>query len=202
MLNARNGHIELNGFDCDYISFGRGEDPLIMLPGVGDGFKTAKGIAVPFAMMYRCFAENFKVYAFSRRNDLPEDYAPKKVIAMLNPLKNEIICVRGNCDTEVDQMVLDFNVLCEQAHIYVNDRHLVLAHGHKLDEKNIPALRDGDYLVCGHTHIPAWEKRGTYTYVNPGSVSIPKENSEHGYIILSDKFYWKNLDGEVYKTEE
>ena len=136
------------------------------------------------------------------RNDLPEDYAPKKVIAMLNPLKNEIICVRGNCDTEVDQMVLDFNVLCEQAHIYVNDRHLVLAHGHKLDEKNIPALRDGDYLVCGHTHIPAWEKRGTYTYVNPGSVSIPKENSEHGYIILSDKFYWKNLDGEVYKTEE
>ena len=60
------------------------------------------------------------------RNDLPEDYAPKKVIAMLNPLKNEIICVRGNCDTEVDQMVLDFNVLCEQAHIYVNDRHLVL----------------------------------------------------------------------------
>ena len=134
------------------------------------------------------------------RNDLPEDYAPKKVIAMLNPLKNEIICVRGNCDTEVDQMVLDFNVLCEQAHIYVNDRHLVLAH--KLDEKNIPALRDGDYLVCGHTHIPAWEKRGKYTYVNPGSVSIPKENSEHGYIILSDKFYWKNLDGEVYKTEE
>lgn len=57
-------------------------------------------------------------------------------------------------------------------------------------------------MVCGHTHIPAWEKRGTYTYVNPGSVSIPKENSEHGYIILSDKFYWKNLDGEVYKTEE
>ena len=141
-------------------------------------------------------------YKNEKANDLPEDYAPKKVIAMLNPLKNEIICVRGNCDTEVDQMVLDFNVLCEQAHIYVNDRHLVLAHGHKLDEKNIPALRDGDYLVCGHTHIPAWEKRGTYTYVNPGSVSIPKENSEHGYIILSDKFYWKNLDGEVYKTEE
>ena len=73
------------------------------------------------------------------RNDLPEEYAPKKVIAMLNPLKNEIVCVRGNCDTEVDQMVLDFNVLCEQAHIYVNDRHLVLVHGHKLDGQNIPA---------------------------------------------------------------
>ena len=135
------------------------------------------------------------------RNDLPEEYAPKKVIAMLNPLKNEIVCVRGNCDTEVDQMVLDFNVLCEQAHIYVNDRHLVLVHGHKLDGKNIPALRDGDYLVCGHTHVPAWEKKDGYTYVNPGSVSIPKENSEHGYIILSVRFYWKNLVGEGYRTE-
>ena len=83
------------------------------------------------------------------RNDLPKDYNPKAVINLLNPIKEKILCVRGNCDSEVDQMVLDFNVLCEQAHIYVNDRHLVLAHGHKLDEKNIPALRDGDYLVCG-----------------------------------------------------
>ena len=71
-LNARNEHIKLNSFDCDYISFGRGTDPLIMLPGVGDGFRTAKGVAVPFALMYRCFAKDFKVYAFSRRNNMPE----------------------------------------------------------------------------------------------------------------------------------
>lgn len=75
------------------------------------------------------------------RNDLPKEYAPKEVIAMLNPLRNEILCVRGNCDTEVDQMVLDFNVLCEQAFVDVNGKTLVLAHGHKLDEKNIPALK-------------------------------------------------------------
>ena len=111
------------------------------------------------------------------RNDLPKEYAPKEVIAMLNPLRNEIICVRGNCDTEVDQMVLDFNVLAEQAYLNFNDRSIVLAHGHKLDE-------------C--------EKRDNYIYMNPGSVSIPKENSEHSYMILEDKFYWKNLDGEVY----
>lgn len=86
ILNARNGHIELNGFDCDYISFGRGEDPLIMLPGVGDGFKTANGIAVPFAMMYRCFAENFKVYAFSRRNDLPEGFTTADMADDLNDI--------------------------------------------------------------------------------------------------------------------
>ena len=74
LLNARNENIEFNGTDCDYISFGSGSDVLIMLPGVGDGFKTAKGIAVPFALMYRCFAENFKVYVFSRRNDMPDGF--------------------------------------------------------------------------------------------------------------------------------
>ena len=132
------------------------------------------------------------------RNDLPKEYAPKEVIAMLNPLRNEIMCVRGNCDTQVDQMVLDFNVLCEQACMYVNDKNLVFVHGHMLDEKNMPALRDGDYLICGHTHIPKCEKRGDYIYMNPGSVSIPKENSCNSYMIFSDKFYWKNLDGEVY----
>lgn len=135
------------------------------------------------------------------RNDLPREYAPKEVIAMLNPLRNEILCVRGNCDTEVDQMVLDFNVLCEQACVYVNDKTLVLAHGHKLDEKNIPALKDGDYLVCGHTHIPKCEKREQYTYINPGSVSIPKEESTNSYIILEDMFYWKDIEGNIYMTE-
>lgn len=135
------------------------------------------------------------------RNDLPKEYAPKEVIAMLNPLRDELICVRGNCDTEVDQMVLDFNVLCEQACIYVNDRTLVLAHGHKLDEKNMPALKTGDYLVCGHTHIPKFEKRENYTYINPGSVSIPKEGSANSYIILEDTFCWKDLEGNVYMTE-
>ena len=73
-LNARNEHIKLDNFDCDYISFGKGRDPLIMLPGVGDGFKTARGVAVPFALMYRCFAKKFKVYVFSRRNNMPEGF--------------------------------------------------------------------------------------------------------------------------------
>ena len=74
ILNAKNENIKLNGYDCDYISFGKGSEVLIMLPGVGDGFKTAKGVAVPFAMMYRCFAESFRVYVFSRRNGMPEGF--------------------------------------------------------------------------------------------------------------------------------
>lgn len=135
------------------------------------------------------------------RNDLPKEYAPKEVIAMLNPLKDEIMCVRGNCDTEVDQMVLDFNILCEQACMYVNDKTLAFAHGHKLNEKNKPPLKQGDYLICGHTHIPKLEKQDGYIYINPGSVSIPKENSRHSYIILEEQFVWKDLEGNVYMTE-
>ena len=74
MLNAKNENITINGHDFDYISFGSGRDVLIMLPGVGDGFKTAKGMAVPFAFMYRMFAVSFRVYVFSRRNDLPDGF--------------------------------------------------------------------------------------------------------------------------------
>ena len=133
------------------------------------------------------------------RNDLPKEYAPKEVIAMLNPLRNEIICVRGNCDTEVDQMVLDFNVLAEQAYVSFNERDIVLAHGHKLDEKNIPALKDNDILLCGHTHVPKCVEHGEYVYMNPGSVSIPKEGSVHGYMILEQRvFYWKDFSQKEY----
>ena len=77
LLNAKNQNIRFNGDDCDYISFGSGNDVLIMLPGVGDGFKTAKGVAVPFSLMYRCFAREFKVYVFSRRNSMPEGFTTK-----------------------------------------------------------------------------------------------------------------------------
>ena len=74
ILDACNESININGSDCDYIRFGKGKNAIIMLPGVGDGFKTAKGMALPFALMYRCFAENFRVYVFSRRNDMPEGF--------------------------------------------------------------------------------------------------------------------------------
>ena len=132
------------------------------------------------------------------RNDLPKDYAPKEVLAMLNEVKKEILCVRGNCDTEVDQMVLDFPIMQEQGILYVNDRTIYMTHGHKLDDKNTPMLKDGDILLCGHTHVPKCESREGYIYMNPGSVSIPKENSAHSYMVLDDKFYWKDFDGTIF----
>ena len=137
------------------------------------------------------------------RNDLPCEYAPKEVIGMLNPMADELLCVRGNCDTEVDQMVLDFPVLAEYAFFYVNGRTVFATHGHNFNPANPPKIKKGDILLNGHTHVPAFEETEKFIYVNPGSVSIPKENSEHGYIILEDNtLTWKNLDGKIWMEKE
>ena len=128
------------------------------------------------------------------RNDLPKDYNPKEVIAMLNPLKQSLLCVRGNCDTEVDQMVLEFPILSDYCLLEVNGKTIFATHGHIYNPDHLPPLRDGDILLNGHTHIPANQDMGTYTYVNPGSVSIPKNGSGHGYMILENDFVWKELD--------
>ncbi len=134
------------------------------------------------------------------RNDLPNEYAPKEVIAMLNPIKDKILCVRGNCDTEVDQMVLDFPVLADYAVIAVDNTVIYATHGHKYNEENRPPVANGDILFCGHTHIPVINRHETYTYMNTGSVSIPKENSPHSYVVFENgNFYWKDLEtGEIY----
>ena len=130
------------------------------------------------------------------RNDLPREYNPKAVIEMLNSIKNDIICVRGNCDTEVDQMVLDFPLLADYAVITYNKTQIYATHGHIFNQDNLPPLKHGDILLHGHTHIPACNLHENYTYINPGSVSIPKDNSHHGYIIFQNGvFYWKDLDG-------
>lgn len=136
------------------------------------------------------------------RNDLPRDYAPKKVIAMLNELKDKILCVRGNCEAEVDQMVLDFPVLAEYCIIYDGGRMIFATHGHVFNKASLPALQKGDILLHGHTHVPVCEElENGAVYINPGSVSIPKEESQHSYIILENsRFVWKNLDGEEYKS--
>lgn len=133
------------------------------------------------------------------RNDLPEEYAPKEVLAMLNERKEEILCVRGNCDTEVDQMVLQFPILADYAFLYERGRMIFLTHGHIFHEQNLPMLKKGDILLHGHTHVPVCREHETYVYMNPGSVSIPKEGSVHGYLIYEDdSFIWKDLDGKSY----
>jgi len=132
------------------------------------------------------------------RNDLPDGYAPKEVIAMLNPLKESILCVRGNCDTEVDQMVLDFPILADYALLAEGSRLIFATHGHTHNLSHLPPLHAGDILLHGHTHVPACTGQDGVTYLNPGSVSIPKENSWHGYMTLENGvFRWKDCDGDV-----
>ena len=135
------------------------------------------------------------------RNNLPGGYEPKEVITLLNERKSSILCVRGNCDTEVDQMVLDFPILADYAIIDLGQKMIFATHGHNFNENNVPPLRNGDILLHGHTHVPKCVEHGTYVYMNPGSVSIPKENSHHGYMTLENGvFEWKDLDGNVINT--
>lgn len=135
------------------------------------------------------------------RNDLPKDYAPKRVIEMLNGIKDKIMCVRGNCDTEVDQMVLKFPVLADYGILNVGSRMIYATHGHKYGPDNLPPLENGDILLFGHIHVPKCYEENGILILNPGSVSIPKENSEHSYMTLEgNKLLWKNLDGVEYNS--
>lgn len=130
------------------------------------------------------------------RNDLPREYAPKEVIPLLNGKKEKLLCVRGNCDAEVDQMVLEFPVLADYAVLPVERRLIYATHGHIYHVKNLPPLAPGDVLLHGHTHVPAWTEFGQGNlYLNPGSVSIPKENSPHSYMTLEENtMQWKELE--------
>ena len=119
------------------------------------------------------------------RNDLPRDYAPKKVIPLLNSLAPKLLCVRGNCDAEVDQMVLNFPVLADYAVLPMGQRLVYVTHGHVFNLNHLPPLAPGDILLHGHTHVPAWTNFGQGNlYLNPGSVSIPKENTAHSYMTM------------------
>ena len=134
------------------------------------------------------------------RNALPEGYDPPRVIALLNERKDRLLCVRGNCEAEVDQMVLRFPVLTDYALLPLENRLIFITHGHLYNEEHLPPLQKGDILLHGHTHVPACREHEDFVYLNPGSVSIPKENSPHSYMTLENGlFTWKTLEGEAYR---
>lgn len=134
------------------------------------------------------------------RNDLPKEYAPKEVIALLNPMKNEICAVRGNCEAEVDQMVLDFPVMADYCILIEGCLTIYATHGHIYHENHLPPLKNGDVLIHGHTHVLKAERKEHYTLLNPGSVSIPKEGNPPTYGILEDgSFRIKDFEGNIVK---
>lgn len=133
------------------------------------------------------------------RNDLPAEYAPKEVIALLNAHKDKIFCVRGNCDTEVDQMVLEFPIMASYALISLGERTVFATHGHHFNAGALPPLKEGDVLLHGHTHVPTFDPVEGIYVLNPGSTTIPKAGSAKSYMTLEDTtFIWKTLDGEEY----
>lgn len=137
------------------------------------------------------------------RNALPEGYDPGAVAGLLNPRRNQLLCVRGNCDAEVDQMVLDFPIQSDLCILEVGTHLLYATHGHVFNMDAPPPICPGDILLHGHTHVPTWEEFGVDNLcLNPGSVSIPKGGSRHSYMTLEGAtFQWKDLEtGEPYHT--
>lgn len=130
------------------------------------------------------------------RNDLPREYAPKEVIALLNEHKNKIYAVRGNCEAEVDQMVLEFPVMADYCILSVDGRTFYATHGHIYNQDNLPPLQEGDILIHGHTHVLKAQQMDGYILLNPGSVSIPKEGNPATYAILENSIFTiKDFDG-------
>lgn len=135
------------------------------------------------------------------RNPLPKGYEPQKVLAKLNALSQSLVAIRGNCEAEVDQMVLDFEVLNEQSHILLEDRDFFLCHGHHLYEEHLPKLKDGTVICHGHTHIPRIERIGNCIVFNPGSISLPKMETPpcYGVYEAGELSVISLLDGGIYK---
>ncbi len=134
------------------------------------------------------------------RNDLPKDYAPKKVAALLNEYADRILTVRGNCEAEADQLLLDFPALGDYACFWMDGVTIYAAHGHHAGENNPPPIGSNEILLCGHTHVPKCAEHEGFVYMNPGSVSIPKEGSAHSFMTYENGvFKWFDLEtGHVY----
>ena len=133
------------------------------------------------------------------RNEVTEGYQPKAVAGMLNGIREKLLCVRGNCEAEVDQMMLDFPVMAEYVLLDTGKKMIFATHGHIGNEDHLPPLLPGDVLLHGHTHIPLHTERNGILCVNPGSVTISKNGSPLGYMTFEDGlFLWKTLEGEEY----
>ena len=129
------------------------------------------------------------------RNDLPRDYAPKEVIPMLSARKEMILAVRGNCEAEVDQMVLPFPCMSDFSQLYANGKLLHLTHGHHQSPENLPPLPEGSIFLSGHTHVKRDEMINSIRCLNPGSVSIPKDGTNSCLIFEDGEFSFRILEG-------
>ena len=138
------------------------------------------------------------------RNNLPGEYDPKIVAELLNGVADKILAVRGNCDAEVDQMMLDFPCMADYAHLFIEGTPVFATHGHRFNNDHLPPIVNKDtILLHGHTHVPVDERHDTHRTMNPGSTTLPKKQSPRSYMLIDGhNIYWKHLeDGEVYMQD-
>ena len=128
------------------------------------------------------------------RNDLPQGYRPKEVITMLSGLKDRILAVRGNCEAEVDQMVLPFPCLADYAELLADGKTFYLTHGHHQNPENLPPLPKGSLFLYGHTHVKLDRELDGIRCLNPGSVSIPKDGSHSFLLYENGNFSFRILE--------
>ena len=134
------------------------------------------------------------------RNPLPKDYSPKEVAELINKYKNNIIAVRGNCDSEVDQMLIEFPIMADFSQILIDNQRFFLTHGHIYNSDNLPNISKGDILCHGHTHIPLAENHNDIIIFNPGSITFPKENNKKSYgIYFENTLKVISFEGDVIK---
>ena len=129
------------------------------------------------------------------RNPLPDGYAPAEVAALLNAYAARIVAVRGNCDAEVDQMMLDFPCMADYALVADGERRLFCTHGHVFAPDTPPALAPGTIFLSGHTHVKVDEQRDGLRFVNPGSVSLPKDGSRSFAVYRDGEIEFRELAG-------
>ena len=128
------------------------------------------------------------------RNDLPREYAPKQVIPMLSKYADRILAVRGNCEAEVDQMVLPFPCMADYSLLSCDGLELYLTHGHLWNPDKLPPLPKGTVFLSGHTHVKIDEDRNGIRCINPGSVSIPKDGTHSCIVYDNGRFFTKILE--------
>jgi uncharacterized protein len=167
------------------------------------------GSATAFAKCLEAFAEERADWLVlcgdylnhGPRNAIPEGYDPPRLASMLNAHKARIIAVRGNCDSEVDGMLLEFPYTADYTSIFSMSRRCFVTHGHLWSPDELPTLAQGDVFVSGHTHVPVLAERNGIVILNPGSPSIPKGGSAGGYATLDENgIELKTLSGSIIAT--
>ena len=136
------------------------------------------------------------IYNHGPRNPLPEEYAPLKVAELLNGIKDKLIVIKGNCDSQVDTLISEFDFV-DNSVLVSGDKTVFCTHGHIYNQNSMPKTKF-DGIIYGHFHTGFIKEENGVIIVNAGSVSLPKDNTKNSYVLLEDGcIYLKDLQGNI-----